>query len=278
MAVYVIIIAGFLSAIGQYTDKHLANIGTNKDDYFYYMCLTMVPFAFIMVIVEYLLGQLKFEFSLISILLLVLAMILRYFKQHTIMGCLKYLNPYEDSAYLSLGMIVAFIIDVILGIENFEVYSILSIIITILGVFCIANSKLKAKNLQKDLIIRILATLAINYTTHFILQYWSNAIFMLILNVLLVILFSKNYTIDYHKKNSKVLKWCIIQQIFGFSSLYLSNLLSSYSVTLSSYVKPTSILIVLLISLSFKEKTKKPSWKQIIGILLVLIGIMLISF
>ena len=252
--VYVIILAGILGAIGQYLDKYLVNKGISRNDYFYYMCLTMIPFSTIMVVIEYFTNQLKFQFGFVPIILLLLAMFLRYKKQHTIVGCLKYLNPYEDSAYLSLSIIIAFIIDVILGIENLGIISILSILFTLIGVFTIANSKLRIKNLQKDLLIRILTSLSMSYITHFILNYWSNAVFMLILNLFLTILFAKDYNFNYHIEHINTIKWVFIQQIFGFCSLYLSNYLSGNSVTLSSYVRPTSIIVVVLISMFFKDK------------------------
>lgn len=276
MIIYIIALAGLFGAIGQYLDKHLVNIGITRKDYFYYMCLTMIPFSVIMVIVEYYTNQLKFELGIVPILLLLIAMFLRYKKQHTIVGCLKYLNPYEDSAYLTLGIVVAFIIDVILGVENPGIISILSIILTLIGIFTVANSKIKIKNLQKDILIRILTSLLMSYVTHFILQYWSNAVFMLILNVLLVIIFSKGYNLQYHKDNRKIIKWTLLQQLFGFSTLYLSNYLASNSVTLSSYVRPTSIVMVVMISMLYKDKTKRPTIKQLAGIALIIIGILLI--
>ncbi len=277
LLIYIVVLAGTFGAIGQYLDKHLVNIGISRKDYFYYMCFTMIPFSLIMVIVELYTGQLKFELRFISIILLIAAMFLRYKKQHTIVGCLKYLNPYEDSAYLISGIIVAFIIDVILGIENLKIISILSILLTVAGVFMIADSKIKIKNLQKDLIVRIITSLLMSYTTHFILQYWSNAVFILTLNLMLTIIFSKRYNFQYHKEHKNIIKWVLLQQLFGFASLYLSNYLSSNSVTLSSYVRPTSIIVVVIISLFYKDKKKKPSIKQILGIVLVILGICLIN-
>ena len=274
--IYVVILAGIFGAIGQYLDKHLVNLGISRKDYFYYMCLTMIPFSIIMVIIEYYTGQLKFEFSFIPIILLVVAMFLRFKKQHTIVGCLKYLNPYEDSAYLTLSIIIAFIIDVILGVESLGLISVLSVLLTVIGVFTIANSKLKIKNLQKDLLIRISTSLLMSYVTHFMLHYWSNAVFLLILNLFLTVIFSKGYNFKYHKENKKTIKWVLLQQVFGFGSLYLSNYLSANSVTLSSYVRPTSIIAVVIISIFFKDKQKKPTIKQILGIILVIIGICLI--
>ena len=42
MLIYVVILAAFFGAIGQYLDKHLANLGISKKDYFYYMCSTNI--------------------------------------------------------------------------------------------------------------------------------------------------------------------------------------------------------------------------------------------
>lgn len=275
--IYVVILVGILAAIEQYLDKHLVNIGISRKDYFYYMCLTMIPFSIIMVIIEYFTNQLKFEFGIIPIILLLLAMYLRYKKQHTIVGCFKYLNPYEVPAYMTLSIIIAFIIDVILGIENLGLIAILSILLTVIGVFIIADSKIKIKNLQKDLLIRIATSLLLSYVTHFILQYWSNAVFILILNLSLAIIFSKGYNFKYHKEHKSILKWAFIQQIFGFCSVYLGNYLSSNSVTLNSYVRPTTIIVVVIISMFLKDKDRKPTLKQILGILLVVTGICLIQ-
>lgn len=276
MIIFLIIFAALFGAIGQYVDKHLVNMGISRKDYFYYICLSMIPFSILMIIIEIITKQFKFTLEIVPVLLLLIAMLLRYNKQKTIVGCLTYLNPYEDSAYLSLGLLIAFIIDVILGIQTLKIISFISIFITILGVFLISNSKLKIKNLRLDIFVRITTSLLMGYVTHYILIYWSNALFIFILNLFLTLLFCKDYNIKYYTKTKKIIKWCFIQQAFGFTSLYLSNILMSNSVTLSNYVRPTSIIIVLIIALFLKDKEKKPTIKQVLGILLVVAGIVLI--
>ena len=277
MLIILIISAALFGAIGQYIDKHLVNMGISRKDYFYYMCLSMLPFAGIMIAIEVATNQFKFSFEIIPILLLVVAMFLRYNKQKTIVGCLTHLNPYEDSAYLTLGLLIAFIIDVLLGIQSLRIISVISIILTIVGVFLIANAKLKIKSLRLDILIRIATSLLMGYVTHYILNYWSNAMFLFVLNLLLTLIFSKDYKFNYYKRQRSIIKWVFIQQAFGFTSLYLSNILMSNSVTLSNYVKPTSIIIVLLIALMFKDKEKRPTIKQIFGIILIVTGICLIK-
>ena len=44
LLIYIVVLAGIFVAIVQYLDKHLVNIGISIKDYFYYMCLTMIPF------------------------------------------------------------------------------------------------------------------------------------------------------------------------------------------------------------------------------------------
>lgn len=277
MLILLIISAALFGAIGQYVDKNLVNMGISKKDYFYYMCLSMLPFAGLMIVMEVATNQFKFTFGIVPVLLLLIAMFLRYNKQKTIVGCLTYLNPYEDSAYLTLGLLIAFIIDVVLGIQTIKIISIISILLTIAGVFLIANVKLKTKNLRLDLLIRITTSILMGYVTHYILIYWSNAIFLFILNLLLTLLFAKDYKFNYHKKQKNIIEWVFIQQVFGFISLYLSNILMSNSVTLSNYVRPSSMIIVLLIALMFKDKEKRPTIKQILGIILIVAGVFLIK-
>lgn len=241
------------------------------------MCLSMIPFSIIMIIIEIYTNNFKLELSITPIILLILAMYVRYKKQHTIVGCLTLLNPYESVTYMSLGIILAFVIDSVLGIKQFNVITLASIILTLMGVFTLADVKLRAKSLQKDLIIRIICDVAMGYITHYILKYWSNASFIFILNLLLTLIFSKGYTMEYHKKNKEILKWVFIQQTFGFCSTYLNNYLSSNSVVLSSFTKPVSIVLTILVAFVMKNSTKKPKLSDVFAVFLVALGIALLN-
>lgn len=277
MILGVVILAALMSTVGTYIDKHLVNKGISRNDYFYYMCLSMIPFSIIMIIIEIITNNFKFEFSIIPIILLILAMFVRYKKQHTIVGCLTHLNPYESVTYMSLGIILAFIIDSILGIKQFNIITLASIVLTLIGVFILADVKLKIKSLQKDLIIRIICDIAMGYITHYILKYWSNASFIFILNLVLTIIFSKGYTMEYHKKNRDIIKWVFIQQTFGFCSTYLGNYLSSNSVVLSSFTRPVSIVLTILVAFIIKSNEKKPKLSDVFAVFLVALGIALLN-
>ena len=98
----------------------------------------------------------------------------------------------------------------------------------------------------------------------------------MVLNALLTLIFLKDYNPDYNRKNKKIIKWVFVQQLFGFSGLYISNILASNSVTMSNYVRPTAIVIVLLIAMLLKKKESRPSIKQIVGIVIIVVGLLLI--
>lgn len=273
----IVVLAALMITIGTYIDKHLVNKGISRKDYFYYMCLSMLPFSIVMIIIEIYTNNFKLEISLIPIILLIIAMYVRYKKQHTIVGCLTHLNPYESVTYMSLGIILAFIIDSILGINKFNIITLSSIVLTLIGVFTLADVKLKIKSLQKDLIIRILCDVFMGYITHYILKYWSNASFIFILNLLLTLIFSKGYTMEYHNKNKGIIKWVFIQQTFGFCSTYLINYLASNSVVLSSFTKPVSIVLTILVAFFIKNTTKKPKLLDVFAVFLVALGIALLN-
>lgn len=273
----IVFITALINAIATYIDKHLVNKGISRKDYFYYMCLSMIPFSIIMIVIEAITNRIKFEFSIIPIVLLIIAMFLRYKKQHTIVGCLTHLNPYESVTYMSLGIVLAFIIDSIIGVKEFNLISIASIILTLIGVFILADVKLNIKSLQKDLIIRILCEVGLGYVAHYLLKYWSNAIYILLLNLSLTILFSKGYNLKYHKEHKNIIKWVFIQQSFGFFNVYLGNLLSSNSVMLYQFVRPITIVLTILMAYFIKSEGKKTKLKDLFAVFLVAIGVGLLN-
>ena len=74
MILGIVILAALMSKIGTYIDKHLVNKGISRKDYFYYMCLSMIPFSIIMIFIEIATNNFKFELIIITIILLIIAM------------------------------------------------------------------------------------------------------------------------------------------------------------------------------------------------------------
>ncbi|MBQ9013043.1 MAG: hypothetical protein IJ094_05690 [Bacilli bacterium] len=273
----IMIITSIVSVIALYIDKHLLNIGITRKDYFYYMCLSMIPFSLVTLVIEYLRGDIRFDFSIIPFIILIFAMLFRYYKQFAYAGTVKSLTPYENMAYTSLGIVLAFIIDIILKNRDFNYFSFLAIILTIIGVFLLSNNRLRSNGLKKDLVIRIVGNVILGFIANIMLRYWSNAMYILLLNLFLTMFFSKDYTIKYHIKNKKIIKWVFIQQTFGFTYVYLFNYLSSISITTSNFVAPIVIMLLFLIALISKKNDKRIKFKDFISMILICIGMFLIN-
>lgn len=176
------------------------------------------------------------------------------------------------------GVILAFIVDSILGIKEFTITTLISIILTLLGVFILADVKLKNKQLQKDLIIRIICEVGLGYVAHYLLKYWSNAVYILLLNLCLTAIFSREYNFKYHKEHKNIIKWVFVQQTFGFFTIYLGNYLSTNSVTLYQYVRPVTIVFTIFVAFALKNIDRKPKLKDLFAVCLVALGVYLINY
>lgn len=272
-----ILLSATLSTIGTYIDKRIIEKGISKKDYFYYMCVTMIPFALISMILELKTQTFKFELNWIFILLLIIAGIIRYIKQKSFVGCYRKLEPYELKTYMTITLIICFIIDLIIGVQIFNVWKLLSIVLIIFGVVLACEVKVSFKKVNKDLIIRIITDVAMGYITYMALKYCSNSIFILLLNLMLVIFFTPIYKPYKDNKMTKnIFGLVLLQQTFGFSYTYINNYLSSQSVTLSKFVLPISLVLVV-VSAFILKRDKKPNFRNIFGIVVVIFGILLIN-
>lgn len=272
--VILIFVTAFLNSVVCYVDKSIMNKGVTKKEYFYYTCLTMLPFAISMIIFKATTGSLKFSIGIVPFLLLALAMFLRYKKQFAIAGMSRALKPFENVCYMSLGLLLAYLVDLLIGLKHFNLVAVSSIIITLIGMFTLAGVKLKLKSLRRDLIVRITCEIGLGYVAHFILSYWSNELYILFNNLLLVILCKQKSSNK--KTDKKTIGMFFVQQLFGFGYIYLYNYLSSFSVTTSSFVKPVTILVTVIISF-FMGKKAMPTIKNLIAILMIIIGVILIN-
>lgn len=272
-----VLLSATLSTIGTYIDKRIIEKGIYKKDYFYYMCVTMIPFALISLFLELKTQTFKFELSWIFIILLIIAGIIRYIKQKSFVGCYRKLEPYELKTYMTITLIICFIIDLIIGVQIFNVWKLLSIVLIIFGVVLVCEVKVSFKKVNKDLIIRIITDVAMGYITYMALKYCSNSIFILLLNLMLVIFFTPIYKPYKDNKMTKnIFGLVLLQQTFGFSYTYINNYLSSQSVTLSKFVLPISLVLVV-VSAFILKRDKKPNFRNIFGIIVVILGILLIN-
>jgi len=170
-------------AVQSYAEKRTVSTGVSRQDFFFYSCLCLIPFAAIMLF----LSPFYFTFNYILVILLVLSILLRYGKMTAIVSTVEHLVPYESEAYMCLGMILAYIADCIIGIKVFSHWGVLSIILALLGVFLIADIKLQIRNLRTNLIIRLVCDVGLGYCARYALLYCSNAMYILLLNLMIVL-------------------------------------------------------------------------------------------
>lgn len=116
-----ILLSATLSTIGTYIDKRIIEKGISKKDYFYYMCVTMIPFAIISLFLELKTQIFKFELNWSFLLLLVIAGVIRYMKQNSFVNCYRKLEPYELKTYMTITLIICFFIDLIIGVQVFNI-------------------------------------------------------------------------------------------------------------------------------------------------------------
>lgn len=218
----------------------------------------------------------KFEFGITPILLLLAAAILRYLQMHAVVGMVRKLEPYQYQTYLTMAIVLTYIIDCAIGTRALSIYSIASIVLVLSGVLMIGSFKLEFNSLNKDILIRVATGIFQGYVTYYILRYWSNAVYIFGLNMVLTLPFLKRYNMEYHHKQANIIKWVFIQQTFGFAAVYITNMLMSQSVTLGVYVVPASIVMSFLFSFIKNYSGKSLSVKNLTAIALVISGILLL--
>ena len=225
-----------------------------------------------------------FNFSYTLALILVVSILLRYGKVTAIVSTVEHLVPYESEAYMCLGVILAYVADCILGIKSFSHWGVLSIIITLLGVFLIADVKLQIRKLRVNLIIRLICDVGLGYCARYALLYCSNAMYIFTLNLMIVLIFCWRYKFDYHKERRGIIKLVIIQQFLGFICLYLGNIIAQQSVTAYAFIRPISLALCVIIAYFYKDKTvlggisgepRQPKLKDVIAIAFIISGISL---
>ena len=144
------LLGAIFSTIGAYIDKKIIYDGISKNNYFYYMCLTMIPFALISLLLEIKTNNFIFNINCKVIILLFIVAFLRYIKQYSFVACYRKLEPFELKTYMSLTLILCFFIDIILGIQYFTILKLTSIVFIIIGVVLMYNVNFSIKNIQKD--------------------------------------------------------------------------------------------------------------------------------
>jgi len=267
-------------AVQSYAEKRTVSTGVSRRDFFFYSCLCLLPFAAVML----LLTPVYLNVSYMLGLILLASIVLRYGKMTAIVSTVEYLVPYESEAYMCLGVIVAFVADCILGVKVFTHWGVLSVITALVGVFLIADVKLQIGKLRINLVVRIVCDVGLGYCARYALLYCSNAMYILLLNLLIVLIFGWRYKLAYHRENRGIVKLVMIQQALGFICLYMGNVVAQQSVTAYAFIRPISLAVCVIIAFFYKNeavlgcksgKPRRPKAKDIIAIAFIVSGICL---
>ena len=267
-------------AVQSYAEKRTVSSGVSRRDFFFYSCLCLIPFAAVMLVFT----PLYFQLSYIFVLILLVSVLLRYGKMTAIVSTVERLVPYESEAYMCLGVILAYIADCVLGVKAVSHWGVLSIVTVLLGVFLIADVKLQIKKLRMNLIIRLVCDVGLGYCARYALLYCSNALYILLLNVLIVLIFGWRYKFGDHKRNGSIIKLVLIQQLLGFICLFLGNIVAQQSVTAYAFIRPVALALCVIIAFFCKSKAvfgdtfgepRRPKMKDVAAIALIIAGICL---
>ena len=276
-------ITSLVFAVQSYAEKKTVSSGISRRDFFFFSCLSLLPFASLMIV----LTPFYFQPSYWLIPILLVSVLLRYGKMTAIVSTVERLVPYESEAYMCLGVILAYMADCALGVKAFSAWGITSIAVTLLGVFLIADVKLQIKTFRVNLIIRILCDVGLGYCARYAMQYCSNATYIFALNALIVLLFCWKYLFHRGKRsdeNRPNIKLVLIQQFLGFVCLFLANFVAQESVTLYAFIRPLCLALCVIIAFFLKKQPaqgsqfgepRRPKIKDVLAISLIIAGICL---
>jgi len=256
-------------AVQSYAVKRTVQTGIARKDFFYLSCLFLVPFAALMLLVT----PVHFSFSLWLLPLLTVAVLLRYGKQTAEAACMETLVPFESEAYMCLGVVLAYGIDATLGIKAVSVWGALSVALALSGVFLMADVRLRASRLRLNLVIRIGCDVGLGLCTRYALQFCSNALFILLLNGLIALLWCRQYPPRVWKEKTRFIKPVLIQQALGFVCLYLGNLAVQQSVTAYAFIRPIALALCICTAFVSKKEARVPKIKDFLAGLLIAAGI-----
>jgi len=255
--------------VQSYAEKRTVSAGISRRDFFFYSCLCLVPFSAITLIFT----PVYFEPSIWLLPIFATSILLRFGKMTSIVSTMEKLVPYESEAYMCLGVILAYIIDCVAGIKVVSHWGILSVVLAIGGVFLIADVKLQIKKLRKNLIIRIICDVGLGYLARYALLFCSNALYILLLNAIIVLIWFHRYKLSSYKENFPVIKLVLIQQFLGFICLFLGNIAAQQSVTEYSFIRPITLTFCVLTAFVTKKESRTPSFKDFAAVLLIAGGV-----
>lgn len=227
----------------------------------------------------FLIEPFSFQLNVVSVIILVLIALFRALDLKTYSFALKTISPLEMICYLSVTIIMAYVVDMFLGITVFNIFVMMAIFITLVGTFIIARSRILKKEVSISIALLLVAVVAKGYLILWSTQYMSATAYLsLTFFITSVFLVAKN-----PKAVKQIPKYAwkatFVIQAVELVILYLGTILISQgSVTLNQFTYPATLFATILLTPVLDRKLKeKPSKRKYVGATIVLLGIIVYS-
>jgi drug/metabolite transporter (DMT)-like permease len=192
---------------------------------------------------------------------------------------LKYLSALEFSAFSSLAIFVTYLIDTVIGSNQFTILGAVSILFVIIGSVLLAKGRIPFDKVGWKMLMRILCNVLRGYITYFALKQIGNVTFIFVTFVasgLLLLPFMKYFTKE--KITKADWKFSFTSQTFSLVSFIAGNILAKESATHYMLVRPANMVLLLFFTYAIsKYKKQNLNLLQIIGAVVILGGIVLFT-
>lgn len=271
----ILLLATVASVILSYYDKKGVSSGISSIQYIFLKMLALIPFCFIL----FLIYPFEFEINLISIVLILGLLIINLTNYLGFIGVVKQTSPYETSVLLSLTTPLIYIIDILIGVEELQLFSLLFLSLVVIGVITMSKNEINLKKFKGSLFLSIISTIAKGYLIHFLLKYVSIPVYLMIVHIVTAfIIFSfLNKQLSIKKLTKNDFKWAFATQFIGIISLAANAILAKISVSLYMLRTPARLILSVISSYFIKGKQygQKPSLKKLVGASITILGILL---
>lgn len=259
-----------------YYDKLGLSTGMSKTKYLFLKSLCILPFIPLLLFFY----PIYFKVNVFTFLLLFAIIAVMILSTIGFAGVAKQTSPYESMMYATLSMPLVYVIDVLIGSEQFSYLAVFYLALIIIGVLLLTNFKLSQINFKSSLILGLLSSSAKGYLLFFFLKLVSTPVYLFLvyfITTIILLLFFKNKIEPITKKDYK---WAFLTQSVGLVGLTLNTMLLNQSVTF--YTLRIPLILVGLMLTSFLVKNTKvsipPTLKNIAAVTICILGICLYSF
>lgn len=269
--IYVLILVAFAKFLVTMLNKVFLQKSASSKEFFFVQTIVITLLGPVLFLVQ----PFYVEWSVISILLIIGIALFRAIDMKMYAKALRHISPLEMISYSTITIVITYLLDTLLGVMVFNIFVMLALLITLIGVFIITKSHAVGSKVALQLGLYILAAVGRGYLIYFALNYMSASSYLVlsfIVTSLYLVITQPQLFKTVPKKN-----WFITAkiQMLGLTILFLNTILASSSVTLYMLAIPTTLLLSIMLTPLFKKTISvMPSIRQFLGAGITLIGIL----